>query len=160
MTSTSGVFVPTLILIKNLIIAEEIHGDSCGRIGLGETTQRSKEAHQPPTESGVYFRSGWTTNTPGLLHKLCPITFRRTFALEGHWRPSSVNFSPRLEPFRFILAQILPDRLPGSILVFASFGGKRNNCHFFILCKSSIDPVHSLHSFTARNFIKFGCNDN
>jgi hypothetical protein len=40
--------------------AGEIHVDSCGRTGLGETPQRrrSEEALQPPTESEVYFPRG------------------------------------------------------------------------------------------------------
>ncbi|RKQ31315.1 hypothetical protein D8M06_14365 [Oceanobacillus halophilus] len=41
-------------------IAKEIHGDSCGKKSIGETTKcdSTKEAHQLPAESGVYFRSG------------------------------------------------------------------------------------------------------
>ena len=43
------------------ILAGEIRGDSCGRIGLGETPQRRsrEEALQPPTESEVYFPRGF-----------------------------------------------------------------------------------------------------
>ncbi|RKQ37547.1 hypothetical protein D8M06_01700 [Oceanobacillus halophilus] len=38
----------------------EIYVDSCGMIGLDETPQcvSTKEAHQPPAESEVYFQSG------------------------------------------------------------------------------------------------------
>ncbi|QDP41401.1 hypothetical protein FN924_15150 [Radiobacillus deserti] len=37
------------------ILATKIYVDSSGRKGIGETPQ---EAHQPPAESVVYFRSG------------------------------------------------------------------------------------------------------